>query len=343
MQKTVYIIIGCLLSFSASITNASTAFSMQVGNDTILKHLFPFVEVGNAGAGVIWDFRQLNNPVSEYRIITLCPYLGQTDVACIREPHMRSFWESLGDSLYCTGYETSNVKMDFPHPELRLKRSMVLGDTLRSDFAGNGEYGHHVPVLVQGQTIATLDAEGTILLGNDTLRNVVRMHTIRRYALLNGDSTNVEIQRWQWFMESHALPVVDIMRSTRTHKTNVALDTTIYAATWVNLPPGSRGEPTAKKSAYKKNPDQDSVLVQVKCVPNPVQDNLHISYCLSQESEVTAELYSSIGARIYNIPLQKQPAGYYKHVVPMTDFMAGTYVLYLKAGEVELKKIIIKR
>lgn len=343
MQKHVYII-WCLLCFPAAATCTTlTTFSTQVGNDTIVKHLFPFVDVGNAGAGITWDFRQLTAPVSEYEIITWCPYLGATNAACIREPHMRSYWQKKEDSIFCTGYENAHVKIPFTKPELRLKQQMALNDTLRSDFEGIGEYGHRIPIQVQGRTMATLDANGTILLGNDTIRNVVRVHTIRHYTKLNKDSTNVEVQRWQWFVENNALPIVDIMRSTRTHKNNAALDTTIYSATWLKLPPSSRGEPKAKESAPEKKPDRDSVLTEVKCVPNPVRDNLHVSYCLCQDSEMKAELYNPVGAKIYDFPLTVQQAGYYTHIIPMTDYMAGTYVLHLKAGDIDLKKIIIKR
>jgi len=315
----------------------------RIGNDTITEYLFPFVEVGGSGTDVTWDFRQLANPDREYAIITSRPSPEDTDFVCIREPHMRSYWKSIGDSIFQIGYESSQLKMDFTQPELRLKRQWAIGDTLHGNFAAKGEYGHRIPIQMQGHTTAVLDAEGTVLLGNDTIQNVVRVHTTRQYSEVSNDSSNIKVQRWQWFVENNALPIVDVVRSTRTHASNTAMDTTIYAATWVKSFSQSRGEPNDKKSAHRKNTDNDSVFVQLNCVPNPVLDNLHITYCLTHDAEVKAEIYNPLGAKIFQLPLMHQQIGYYSFTVSMTDCMAGAYVLYLKAGDVELKKIIIKR
>lgn len=313
---------------------------LPVDNDTIIKQLCPYVIPGNAGNNQTWDFRNLANS-AEYEVIT--SYLNPPDsnLICVQDPRARYYWQVKQDSLLLTGYENAHCKVTFSESELRLKRHINIADTLRSDFNVHGEYGHYLPVHTSGTSCVVPDAGGKILLGNDTITNTIRVHTIRQYNELMGVNNIVE-HHWQWYSHDYPYPIVDIIRSVRANSANAMTDTTIYAATWIIVPPTHRNQQNAKRSVINSE-SADSLLIQVQCVPNPVLDDLHVTYCLTRDANVNIHIYNPIGTKIYSSSTIMQDAGYYSHSISMASCMTGTYVLHIAVEDVVIQKIIIKR
>lgn len=73
--------------------------------------------------------------------------------------------------------------------------------------------------------------------------------------------------------------------------------------------------------------------VSIKAYPNPFNARATFSYTLSEQAEVTLEIYDILGRRVETLINQTQPAGVYRTVWNAGDVSSGIYFYRLTAGE----------
>ncbi len=92
-------------------------------------------------------------------------------------------------------------------------------------------------------------------------------------------------------------------------------------------------------SGIKTNAD---VLESVSNIfPNPTSLNTNVAVTLKGEADVKIQVYNSLGALIYNAPIQKFTPG--KHNIPIncSDFNSGLYFVSVLAGDSKITKRLI--
>lgn len=87
-----------------------------------------------------------------------------------------------GDSLWKVGVENRSTYQKAVFPELLAVYPMKLNDRFESLFGYIGEYQHAYGMELSGKTTVTADAEGILVIEGDTVPDVLRVHTQRRFV-----------------------------------------------------------------------------------------------------------------------------------------------------------------
>jgi len=105
------------------------------------------------------------------------------------------------------------------------------------------------------------------------------------------------------------------------------------------LPAGSSGSVQTSRSL---SPDV-KVLSNVKVYPNPVDDQLNLSYYVNKESNVTIKIMDVLGNEIATLLSQKMPAGEQINSFPIASKLSsGYYFIRLMVGnETVVKRISV--
>jgi hypothetical protein len=153
--------IGSLEAQQNSILSLYKLINLPCAGDSIVKQQVDYVNPGIGGSNISWDFKSVKRIDDHYTL----KYRNQTTDTSLIEgiEHLTIYrFKISGDSLFHTGYENSTTYMKYTKPELKIKFPFRLGDTISSDFIGDGEYCHMIKLHVAGQTTVTADAIGTV-------------------------------------------------------------------------------------------------------------------------------------------------------------------------------------
>ena len=88
---------------------------------------------------------------------------------------------------------------------------------------------------------------------------------------------------------------------------------------------------------YVENEVQD-----VKIFPNPVSEEINISFNLQKPTDVKLQIYDSLGQKIKEFLEEKQTKGLNKIDFSVEDIPKGIYFLRIKIGENEITRKIVK-
>lgn len=101
---------------------------------------------------------------------------------------------------------------------------------------------------------------------------------------------------------------------------------------------------SSSTAAVQRNAISDfKVLNNVKVTPNPVEDQINISYYLNKDSNVTIKIMDVLGNEIATLLSQRLPAGEQNHSFAITSRLnSGYYFIRLIAGnETVVKRISV--
>ena len=81
---------------------------------------------------------------------------------------------------------------------------------------------------------------------------------------------------------------------------------------------------------------------QVEVYPNPFKDNVHISFVLDKNTDVSIEVYNILGMKVADLLNQKLSSGSHTTVWNSGKFDSGVYMVKVKKGGGEVVKRIVK-
>lgn len=167
-------ILGCL-SLKAQNTLYKSENAPRPG-DKIIKERISYFDPGEKGDKKIWYFDHLTTEKELYEL----RYSGNDSLLTGHE-HLTFYrYQMQGDSLLITGMENRTMIQKSYLPELSVKYPFRFGDRFESYFYNVGEYQHNLDLTVSGKSIVEADAEGMLIIGEDTLENILRVHTLRK-------------------------------------------------------------------------------------------------------------------------------------------------------------------
>lgn len=148
-------------------------------SDTVLKQQVEYKHPGIKGEDVFWDFGKLKTIDSQYSV-RYNHLTSDTSTIVGIEHQTRYYYTLRGDSLLLMGYENPNIKMKYSKPELLLRYPMALGDSIQCCYGGSGRFCDKLDITSFGSSKSIVDGYGMLILPNtDTLRHVVRVHTVK--------------------------------------------------------------------------------------------------------------------------------------------------------------------
>ena len=144
--------------------------------DSLAMTLVDGVVPGDAGRNVVWDYsnaRKWRLHTLQYKLMgdTLSAHEGGTS------------WHTVinGDTLLLTGFENRHTLMEYDEPLPLLRYPFSFGDSIGGSFHGIGKWCDRTFMHIWGDGVTRADAKGTLILpSGDTLRHVLRLHSVRR-------------------------------------------------------------------------------------------------------------------------------------------------------------------
>lgn len=206
--------------------------------DRLVKQQVEYKDPGRSGEAVFWDFSELKMIDDSYELFYSSAKDDNDSIIIGREHRTLYKYHTLGDSLFCLGYENTTTMMNYIDSELVLAFPFNYDSCLSDYFYGVGEYSRRLQVIIQGVSNTHADAFGTLLLpGGETLTNVLRVHHSKKiierleprwreelqdsiliittdsidYHLL-ADSVHIQLDTYRWFADGYRYPVFEAIK-----------------------------------------------------------------------------------------------------------------------------------
>jgi hypothetical protein len=192
-----------LFAFFANILNAQNVLTKPLQfyrpGDKLVKQQIEYKDPGRSGTNVLWDFSTLK-PINEnYRVSyrSTTHKRGGDSVSIIGQEHQTMYKYVLkGDSVLLMGYENSGSRKTYSSPEYVMHFPFSLGDSIVSNFKGEGSFEHTLSTGSEGTLYVVADAVGTLILPDgDTLFNVLRIKSQHDFMQKTRPLVNPRLQR----------------------------------------------------------------------------------------------------------------------------------------------------
>jgi hypothetical protein len=312
--------------------------------DSIVKQQVDYIDPGIGGTNILWNFQTVK-PVNNYYNLK---YVALTaDSTCFEGVEHSTIYRYKvhKDSLYHTGYENSTTYMNYTKPELKLKFPFKKGDTISSNFVGEGEYCHRINLHVSGKTKVLADASGTLYapLGL-TFKNVLRVKSIREYMQTGVDSVSMYLECYSWYVKDNRYPVFETVKATtkKTGKQEVE-----YKVASFFYPPQKQvtllADTTNWHKVYSDEKETNIDLLFLNCSisPNPVESEVKIEYDLNEDATISFTVFDNMGRAKATLPSSSKTAGHYEEMLDLSGYMAGIYPVIVEVnGQTKTYKII---
>lgn len=350
--------ISCLLlaiTISSSITGQvqlTKERNAYRASDQLIKQQVEFKDPGSSGKNLIWDFRMLQPVNEEYPLKYFIPDSTRMDTVCGMEHHTRYYYCQKRDSVWATGFENATTLMEYHVPELRMKFPFSYGDTLFSYFEGDGEYSRRLKLHVKGYTRVEADAEGELLLPDfETVKNALRVRTLRYYTQTGKDSTEMLLDTYSWYADGIRYPVFEsiktdiIKRKRNSNGSESVRDTTIFTTSFYYSPvlQTSQVQTDPIPEEEEQETGAAAVFTEAKLLPNPVVQQLHIQYKLVRDARVWFTVHTNGGIAVCQTLPQDLPEGYHNTLINMGHLTTGTYTLFVHVDDMVLQRVVVKK
>lgn len=223
MKNSIIMIICLVLSSISSVAQHVLTIENNVmrPGDVISKVQIDFVAPGESGENAIWDFRNVKRSDRTYRV----EYVSDSTATLLSiHPRFMRVYKLLENTLVQVGYENPNFKLVYDKAIIELGFPLSYRDTISSIFDGKGVYSEHNGIRECGSVFVEVDGTGKLLLSDeDTLKNVLRVHSVRTSTILMGKNKLVtepaqQLDRieesYKWFARGYRYPILDTYEDT---------------------------------------------------------------------------------------------------------------------------------
>ena len=273
--------------------------------DSLVKSRIRYFSPGMGGRDRVWDFSGRLHSRGSSQVMFM---KDSTGVLSFIEPGRIGYYLTTPDSLVLLGSESPLEKREYAVSKVVRKFPLAFGDSISKPFWCDGMYCGDHPFREAGTTAVKVDADGSIVLAeNDTVRNVLRVHTIDSYSIcMDIDSaaldtaklTQVIEERYEWYLPNSQYPIVEDVTST------TFLDMDVIGCTrraWCNLPedqiagyitPDDEDE-TDEQDGFSEEdqPFPDIIHYEVETLGNVI----HMSYDLDEDATITTIVANHTG------------------------------------------------
>lgn len=316
-----------------------------LAGDSIFKYQIAYIDPGLRGKDLDWDFSRIEIENENYLIKYSIPDSTNMTKISGTEHRTHYYYQQEKDSLWALGFDNYTTQILYSVPELKMTYPFTYGDTLYSEFEGEGMYSNLIPLYAKGYTSIKADATGTILLpGENKKHNALRIHTIRHYTEVGRDSTQMILDTYAWYTKGIRYPIFETITTTLNPSES---DTTIFRTSFFYSPTELRnGEKKYADDTVKRATDKtlaEAIFTEAILFPNPVIGQLTINYRLVQKAQIVFSLYNNVGQPMLQTPSQILPQGWHQEMIPMDGLPTGSYTLYVQVDDTFLKRVIIKK
>jgi len=346
---TFLVTVGLQAQNSHSLTTRRNAYR---ATDALVKQQVEFKDPGSSGRNLHWDFSTVQPLNESYGLNYSLRNVADTSSVSGLEHNTRYYYRQQRDSLQAVGYENSTTYMEYTQPELRMHFPFTYGDTLFSNFTGKGEYCHRIPLAVKGYTRIMADAEGELKLPQfTTVKKALRVRTLRHYTETGKDSVEMTLDTYSWYAAGIRYPVFESIKTTLSRTPSpqgegaggevTAFSTSFY------YPPELQTSQVQTDAIPEDQPEAAvgaaAVFTEAQLMPNPVEDNLYITFKLVRAAKVWFTVHNNIGIALCQTAAQNLGEGNHDTTVRMSGLVPGVYSLYAHVDDMVMRLNVVKK
>lgn len=351
--KNSFLISALALLFTTSVHGQVILSEMEIASaDSLLKSKIRYFSPGMGGRNIVWDFSEKLGSKGSSQIMFMKDSAG---IVSIMEPGKIRYYRTTPDTLILIGSESPLEKREYAVNKVSKKFPLLYGDSIVKHFRCEGMYCGDHPFREVGTTTVKVDADGSIVLAeNDTVRNVLRVHTIDSYSIgMDIDSaaldtarlTQVIDERYEWYLPESQYPIVEDVTST-TYCNMEAIGTTKYA--YCNLPQDQAANYITPLDEDDTD-EQDGFSEEEQQIPDIIHYEIetrgkviNMSYDLDEDATITTIVANHMGfSCIYDQWTQDAGQGFTAQL-NCNGLLPGIYILYINVnGKVYSEKVTL--
>ncbi|WP_221412220.1 T9SS type A sorting domain-containing protein [Dysgonomonas sp. 25] len=353
--------------------------------DVLIKQQVEYIAPGDPGKSIIWNFTTLQSINDEYKLTySPAPLQGDSlyimgyntfekedntilpsDLIVGTEHNTMYYYQIKDNTLLLLGHENPVVKLQYTPAYPQITYPFNYGNTISAPYTTRGYYSGTEPIHTQGIVTITADAYGKMILpGGDTINPVLRIKTIQTIQDLSINTVSQEptsekhLETYRWYTKGYRYPIFETIRNIDTKDNSILFATSFYYPPQEHLyidtdPDNQRildemwdiNKKKEDKSEETKKENITNLIANYNYYPNPIQDNLTLSYELSQQAKVQITLYSIVdGTMYYRSKQQVQEAGRHQTNIDCHTLPKGAYVLQIITdNQISVAQNIIKK
>ena len=331
-----FVAISIFVQAQTKLTNETHGFIPNERNPMVITN---YVEPGNFGKNVIWDFTNLQ-VTNTFEGLILETYLSKccnlfSKGNTVLEEFGNFFvFETSANRLEQHGFlsSTGNTQIVYTKPFIKMQYPFTYG----SHFDGNFEADYIINGQKTGKLIGTYkvegDAKGKLKLPNGKeLGNVLRVKEVKSSKqIINGTTTNFEDITYRWYVENHRFPVLVLIKSTYNY--NGTPSVTTKAAFNSNI------------ISTTPNVDLQDGDLKIEIYPNPYQGRVTIAYNLENTANVNISVFDLTGKLVNVVTNGVEGAGQKQHYFSAVELgmSAGAYIVKLRVDNKEVSRKILE-
>ncbi|NPD80658.1 hypothetical protein HPS57_01480 [Prevotella sp. PINT] len=171
--RPLLLFLSIILSFAHSLAQDNITFECNAprDGDRLRKLQIDVISHGDRGKDAVWEVIQADEGKDYTQ-----EFFAKGDSIVCQEHNTNYYYMICGDSLFLTGFQNRTTKMDYVKPALYRTKAMAYSDSISSEFMARGKYCDKLHIGMWGKNYVVADATGIIINGEDTLRNILRLH-----------------------------------------------------------------------------------------------------------------------------------------------------------------------
>jgi hypothetical protein len=280
---------------------------------------------GASGQNCVWDFSKataLNEAKSVADLSEENSVLGEIMVS--RNDGCDFFFKTTESANEYWGYKAGNARLQYTEPIVKTKYPQTFGTQFSGKYAGTYTVeGSDYTCPVEGTYSTNADATGVILLPDGISYPALRVKTTEA-------SASFERVKYLWYAQNVRLPLFVVLEDY-----SVAADGTrklFTAQSFMN---------TQVKTQENVSTPTDAFSYQVS--PNPFQNEIQLTYTLTEKNLVTVALYASGGTKLTTLVSQVQ-SGTQTLSKDLSQYtqLPGIYLLKITVGDKTYTEKLVK-
>lgn len=316
----------------------SVAWLAFAETDSLLVVQIPPINVGDSGENCVWDYSMVKDSLlHDVYVLRDSANPTEWDVCKMNNKYL---YQEKNDTLYKTGFENATTLIQYHQPIACFKTPITFRDSVIGDFAGRGEYGHLLPVTTHGSYNSKVDGHGTLILPNQEFADVYRVVTLSEITKHIYDTTHFQMREYRWYKRNKMYPLLEVIEV----RTELQEDTICSRfAFYTDMEEEDSVEQQDSVTVELEPEDEDlPTFTDGKFLPNPVVNDLTVSYHLTRTATIWFSLHSSQGIVMFRSSPAVQEEGDWQLTIPMSGYPTDDYVLYIHVDDIVLAETIIK-
>ena len=315
-------------------------------DDKYTKFQVEFLEPDRSGKNIIWDF---SNATKTGKDVDVIFKLLNDSILLKFEDRTQTIYHKKGNSLFLKSHESPLCTMKDSIPCEIMKFPLFYNKKLDSPYVFYGIYCDKNTFSTIGSTSINADACGTLILPDDTIRNVIRIHrTINTIETISNSSSKIsadstiatirhKTDMFYWYSASFRYPLAEsTIHSYFCNETEIYSQKTSFISTPLMQEQDNTAINNENKERYSrkhKSTEKTNNNETLNGIPSDItisikDKNITINYSVTGgKTEMEITLFD-IEGRIYeHIDKQTVDNGYYSHYINCSLLPIGNYIL----------------